>query len=763
MTLRLLRLSLLLLALIGLYGPLPAAAQGDNAFDPDLVQRATVQITQVFTNPLGQTVISCVGSGTLVTADGLILTNAHVVLPISGCRSDRVMVALTVEIGEAPVPKYYAQVVASNIGWDLAVIQITTTLDNRPVDRATLALPFVELGNSEEINLDATIEVAGYAPIDREVSSNTVAQIVRGTVSGFTAESRVGDRAWIKTRALLPGNMTGGGAYNIQGRLIGVPTVEPPTSGIGGAVTENCRRIQDSNGDGRVDERDLCVPTAGLINAIRPSRLARGLILAARLNITPFTQRTETAVSAPAQPPSPSVLPGRPQFTRLLFSPGVDLSGNPTSIITRAPTGISRLYLFFDYANMTDGTIYELRVLRDGVLDPTFSLAPATWSGGPRGLWYIGSSAQIWPNGNYEFVLFIEGVRVATASITVGGPAISEPELANILFGVLDVNLQLTNTGNILPVANIINAEFVYNNMTPDLQWRQAWYYEDLRISESTETWAGAANGKFAINASAPPDRPLQPGRYRLELYVNERLTATSDFVMAGGQVATGAEIFTNLTFASQLTNGRPGGVIGQTFPNTITDLYAIFDWRDIAPGTPFTWRWTVDGGPLFEVTQAWDNASTGSGAWLHLRPAGVLPEGSYRIDLLVAGAVKASATARVGIGQLPVTLFAGGEGVQIQGSVLDAETKEGIPGVAVILLKPEFDVRDFTWQMIEVFDVAYTDSDGRFALAKAVPRDETYSAIIIASGYLPVSTDALEIAEDEKGPVEFTVELNRD
>jgi hypothetical protein len=755
--------ALLALTLFCLSLPQPTPSAAQSLLDLEQLQRATVQITQVFTNAVGQTVISCIGSGTIVSADGLILTNAHVALPIAGCRSDRIVIALTVRIGEAPVPKYYAEVLSANTGWDLAVLQVTRTLDDRPVDRSALLLPFVELGNSDDVTLDQTVEFIGYAVPERDETASSTARVVRGTISGFTAEARVGERAWLKTRAALPGSMSGGGAYNTEGRLIGIPTVEPASSGLFENVDQSCRRIQDSNGDGRVDENDVCVPISGFVNALRPSRLARGLILAAQLEITPVSQQSAPEPQARSLEEIAQNAPGAPQFRRLFFASGVDLSGNPTKVITAAPSGINSLYLFFDYANMRDGIIYELRVLRDSVLDPTFSLAPATWSGGRSGLWYIGSTAQIYPNGEYEFILFIEGVRIANARITVGGVAMQTPEFANILFGVQDLNLQLVNTGNILPVSNVINAEFVYNNMQDGMAWRQFWYYEDLRISEVNDVWSGGSNGKRSLTASAPVDNPLQPGRYRLELYIEDQLAATSDFVMAGGQVDLSTEVFTDLTFASELNNGVPSGVIGVTFPNTITDLYAIFNWRDIAPGTPFTWRWTVDNNPLFEVTQPWTNPATGSGAWLRLRPNRLLPEGSYKIELLIAGVVKGSATARVGIGQLPIRLFVRAEGVLVQGQIVDAETNIGIAGVTVIFLKPLFDVADFTWQMTEVHDVAFTDLNGRFALSRLLARGESYSVIISAQGYLPVTADGFRILRDETGPIELRLELNRD
>src|SRR5204863_258650 len=235
------------------------------------------------------------------------------------------------------------------------------------------------------------------------------------------------------------------------------------------------------------------------------------------------------------------------------------------------------------------------RTTLDGIPNPTFSLAPATWSGGRQGLWYIGSTAQAWPNGVYDFTLLIEGVRVASKQITIGGAARQDPTFGDIAFGILDPQNELVSTGNVLPVGNTINAQFIYNNLAPNQRWRQIWYYEGLRVSESSGTWTGGANGRQSVSASGSANQPLQPGRYRLELYIEDQLVSTSDFIMAGALTAIRTDIFNNLTFATDLKDDRPGGIVGTNFSKAIDHLYATFDWRDIGTGTPWTWRWTVD------------------------------------------------------------------------------------------------------------------------------------------------------------------------
>jgi hypothetical protein len=749
-----LTLAIILAVAVNFPLPDPVAAQTES-FDPARAQRASVYIMQTYTNARGQAVISCVGSGTLVSTDGLILTNAHIALSSSTCRADKLVIGVTVRIGEAPVAQYYAEPVAQNIGWDLAVLQITSTIDGRPVDRARLLLPFVEIDAADLQELGATINVVGYPTPDEK--SSGAAQVVQGTINGFTAEARIGDQSWIKTTAVISGGMSGGGAYNTRGKLVGIPTIEPTRSE--GAAAD-CRRVQDANGDGRIDDQDTCIPVSGFINALRPARLARGLVLAARLGIQP-------EVRAPAQPESkPS---GNPTFSRLFFAPGVTQAGMPTTVVTGLPTGVSRLYLFFDYDNMVDGMIYELRVMLDGVPNPTFSLSPATWSGGRQGMWYIGSTAQVWHNGTYEFRLLIEGVQVASKQITIGGEARALPTFSDILFGIISNN-QLVSTGTVLPLGSTINAEFVYNNIPGNMPWRQRWYYEGLLVSESAGAWdLPDTNGKRSVSATGSATQVLQPGRYRVELYVGdgqqEQLAATSDFIMAGAKKDDHSEIFTTLSFATEVKDGKPAGATGTAFNTPPASLFATFDWRELAPGTPWTWRWSVNDNPLFEVTQPWTGEQNGSTFWVRLSGRGQMPDGSYELELLVGGVVVVSATAKVGVGQLPVTTFGSAEGVQVQGRIVDAETGQGVSGVSFIVLKTEFDSRDFVWDMSQVFTMSLTDSDGQYSLPRLLPRESTlvYTVIVVARGYLPVLTDTLAITDRTKSPLIINIELNRD
>ncbi len=235
--------------------------------------QSVVQITAIV-DIHGELIEAWTGSGTFISQEGLILTNAHVVL------SDRYfdVVDLVVSITEAqdrpPVPKFFADVVQADRALDLAVIKLRSDLSGGPVNFSELGIEPVPLGRSENLQLGDSIIIIGYPGIGGETITLT-----RGEVSGFTAEEPYGNRAFIKTSATIAGGNSGGLAATPGGEIIGVPT-QVGSGDIEGQIVD-CRPLADTNRDGVIDERDNCVPTGGFINALRPINLAEPLIDAA--------------------------------------------------------------------------------------------------------------------------------------------------------------------------------------------------------------------------------------------------------------------------------------------------------------------------------------------------------------------------------------------------------------------------------------------------------------------------------------------------
>jgi len=229
------------------------------------------------------------GSGTIISEDGLILTNEHVVMDVRVVPVD-LLVAVTIEQDQPPVPMFYADVLQADYFLDLAVIKLRSDLDGNPVNLAALGIKPVPLGSSQELQLGDPMVIIGYPGIGGQTITLT-----RGEVSGFTAEEPYGNRAFIKTSATIAGGNSGGLAATLQGELVGVPT--QLGSGDLEAGFVDCRFLVDTNRDGVIDENDHCIPVGGFINAIRPVALAEPMIAAAKAGdvaiVGPYVQEYE--------------------------------------------------------------------------------------------------------------------------------------------------------------------------------------------------------------------------------------------------------------------------------------------------------------------------------------------------------------------------------------------------------------------------------------------------------------------------------------
>jgi len=214
------------------------------------------------------------GSGTIISPDGFILTNAHVAVGDRYYPADRLTIALTVAEDAPPIPAYIAEVVQADNNLDIAVLRIVQDVNGQRVDPATLDLPYAELGDSDALRLGDDIIIMGYPGIGGQTITLT-----SGEVSGFTSEAAYGNRAFIKTSATIAGGNSGGLATDENYRLVGIPTQVGAGELTGDVV--DCRPLADTNRDGYVDDYDTCVPTGGFINALRPINLAIPLINAA--------------------------------------------------------------------------------------------------------------------------------------------------------------------------------------------------------------------------------------------------------------------------------------------------------------------------------------------------------------------------------------------------------------------------------------------------------------------------------------------------
>ncbi len=345
------------------------------------------------------------GSGTLISADGLILTNAHVVSD-SYEEYEELTVAITNRTDEPPEVAYVAEVIAIDYALDLAVIQITSDLNGYPVVET---FPFITLGDSDEIEIGDELRILGYPGIGGETITLT-----NGVVSGFTSERGVGGRAWIKTDATIAGGNSGGLAVDNEGRIIGVPTIAASGAETGEFV--DCRQIVDTNRDGFIDDLDTCVPVGGFINGLRPVSLALALIDAA----------TSGDVYVSKFEPEPEPVGGFDTtfavFSDIVFADGVTAYDEPTEALDAIPSGADEVCGFWDYEGMVDSASWDAIWFVDGEFNDEGSFIAETWEGGETGNWWVCVIAEDGLlGGTYELVLSVEGEYMGSGTVFVGG------------------------------------------------------------------------------------------------------------------------------------------------------------------------------------------------------------------------------------------------------------------------------------------------------------------------------------------------------
>ena len=733
--------------------PIPPTEAPEEAPDstsvPDDLQlrrdllRSTVQIFALMESE-GKLQPIWSGSGTIISPDGLILTNAHVATdPNPEYQPDALGVAITVRSDTLPELQYLAKIRAVDNQLDLAVIQITTDLNGRPVDVDELNMTHVSLGDSDVLELGDMVQILGYPGIGGETITFT-----EGVVSGFTRERGVEGRAYVKTDATIAGGNSGGLAANQEGKIVGVPT----QVGYGGANRfADCRYLADTNNDGVINESDNCIPVGGFINALRPVNLAKPLIEAARAGIAP------KAKPGPKPSKSPS---SQASFSNLVFAPDVTENDQPTQIATQLPSGATGVYAFWNYDGMAEGMTWEARWYYDGQYLEDVSWPSAPWQGDEQGSWWIAVTNESGlTDGTYKLELFAQEEMLVQGSISIGGEA-TEPAITNLVFSddVTDDDGP-TNPTYLLPSGiTKVYAFFDFDKMSDGMAWSRIWTYEGERVLTGSDTWSWGNQGSAWTSASR--DEPVDPGAYRLEVSVEGDLVADSDFTIAGDQAKNAIG---PITFASGVD--ATGGPVGASasFPTGLEELHFFCDYTGMQNGMNVDEKWVLNGKEIATFDILWEQGESGTlHDYIYRSSGDPLNDGEYRVELYVEEQLVQEATTTIGTGAPPATPAPPTEGLFIQGYIRDADTGSGISGAIYVVLKPGVTTDDWDGNEEQIYTWAKADANGYFELPLPLERGQSYSIAAWAEGYLIVTGDDVPIGNDPS-PLDVEVTLQRE
>jgi hypothetical protein len=693
------------------------------------------------------------GSGTIISPDGLILTNCHVADPIryglpveSVPAYDYLGIGLTVRSDRPPQLAYLGEVVQADPYLDLAVIRITHTTDLNPVSGDELNLPNVEIGTSADLVVGDDINIFGYPGIGGETVTFT-----RGVVSGFSLDAAITGSAWIKTDASISGGNSGGTAVDEEGKLIGVPT---RAGGGVGTDPVDCRHVKDTNGDGRIDGNDYCVPVGGFINALRPIDLADTLIQAALKGLSD--------VGDSDSPPGGDGPTGAPEFSNFFFSSGVGEFKQPSAIVSSLPSGARGLYLFFDYENLDKSMILEMKVFIDGSEAPEWGLPAGPWNGGQQGLWWIVWSDADFQDGVYRLVPYVDGAKMGEAQIEIGGAETREPRFENLTLSLNKTAQDEPQEATVLlPAGTREFYGFVdYENMTDGNEWTRTLFVDGKWSGTKTAWWDGGRRGSYWFSVTSTDG--LAPGAYRLVLAVKDELVALTDFWVTGD--GGSAPSFGPITFAQGISRlGNPVAT-AESFASGVEELHAFSDYSGMEDGMDFVVHWYIDDRKVVESPEEWQDGESGTWHYYIWSDTGVLPDGEYRLELTVSGQVLQSATTSVGAGTLPRPDDPDRpeDGVQIQGTITDLDSGRPIPGAVFLVLKPGITLNTFQWTDAEILASGEADRQGFFKLNWPLERGQCYTMIVGADGYWLSAEDDICIPQDTPSVLDVPVRLQK-
>jgi len=188
---------------------------------PNVLQQALVSVIQVVVPNDEQANSASIGSGSVVSMHGHILTNFHVLGDEQTHQLHNqagiILIAVPPQ-GQStapPVIRYRAELVQADYVLDLALLRISAMQDGRalPPDLGLIPLP---IGDSDTVLIGDELTIIGYPGL-----GGATVTITRGIVAGYLL-----DEGWLKTDAEInPGN-SGGAAINRAGQLVGIPSAE---------------------------------------------------------------------------------------------------------------------------------------------------------------------------------------------------------------------------------------------------------------------------------------------------------------------------------------------------------------------------------------------------------------------------------------------------------------------------------------------------------------------------------------------------------
>jgi S1-C subfamily serine protease len=200
----------------GVGGPVVAAKPiVGNGFQPAQIYRSrsagVVTIVSYFDDPSSPAASAGQGSGFVVSTDGTILTNAHVITTAGQGQVGKASAAGTVYVEFSDGDRVQARVVGYDLFDDVGVIK---------VDPAEHTLAPVPLGNSSRVVVGEPVAAIGSPFGNVDSLSVGVVSAIRRSIPSLTTRYNLVDA--IQTDAPINHGNSGGPLFDARGRVIGI-------------------------------------------------------------------------------------------------------------------------------------------------------------------------------------------------------------------------------------------------------------------------------------------------------------------------------------------------------------------------------------------------------------------------------------------------------------------------------------------------------------------------------------------------------------
>ncbi len=174
---------------------------------------STVRIISYKYAYVGDVIAQGSGSGTIISEDGLILTNSHVIQDLDDDTLDAFEICITFDMKKAPDCSFVASVVAEDEKIDIAILK----LEDKDIQGNSLpklnALDYKTEGNTET---GAKLTVTGYPSTGLDTIT-----VTQGQISGYYEYNGI---EYFKTDASVDFGNSGGTVIDEKGSFIGIPT-----------------------------------------------------------------------------------------------------------------------------------------------------------------------------------------------------------------------------------------------------------------------------------------------------------------------------------------------------------------------------------------------------------------------------------------------------------------------------------------------------------------------------------------------------------